>query len=95
MAYFSNGSERDVLDEQCDDCHIANNYPCPLLAIQEHYNYKQYEKGKGFKYLRKAMNLLINKNQSCQMKVAIDKIYPEGYCEGEENDTARKILDKL
>ncbi len=23
MAYFSNGSERGVLDEQCEDCHIT------------------------------------------------------------------------
>lgn len=68
MAYFSNGTEGSILDEQCAVCPIGSDpdAPCPVLLVQLHYNYKQLKEGN--KQLRKAMNLLINKEGICQMR---------------------------
>ena len=57
MAYFSNGSEGMVLDEQCCDCiDNAKGRWCPIRSLQVYYNYKQNDN----KDLTDAMNMLIN-----------------------------------
>ena len=38
MAYFSNGSEGAVFDEQCSMCKYWNR-PCPIAWVQMEYNY--------------------------------------------------------
>ena len=63
MAYFSNGTEGEILDEQCMDCPLGagwNNLnqaklfdleptmrPCPVASVQFSYNYKQSPSGRG------------------------------------------------
>ena len=68
MAYFSNGTEGEVLDEQCSECRLPG--ACPVLWVQTEYNYTQLNKKN--KDLRKAMNCLIDKKGNCQMKIQID-----------------------
>ena len=38
MAYFSNGSEGAVFDEQCSMCKYGDK-PCPIFWVQMEYNY--------------------------------------------------------
>lgn len=38
MAYFSNGSEGMVFDDQCQKCKYGDK-PCPIAAVQMLYNY--------------------------------------------------------
>lgn len=38
MAYFSNGSEGEVFDNQCAKCKYGQ-FPCPIAAAQMLYNY--------------------------------------------------------
>jgi hypothetical protein len=38
MAYFSNGSEGMVFDDQCAKCKYGDK-PCPIAAAQILYNY--------------------------------------------------------
>ncbi len=38
MAYFSNGSEGEVFDEQCSRCKYGDK-PCPIALVQTLYNY--------------------------------------------------------
>lgn len=38
MAYFSNGSEGMVFDDQCGKCKYGL-HPCPIAAVQMNYNY--------------------------------------------------------
>lgn len=40
MAYFSNGSEGMVFDDQCTKCKFGDK-PCPIAFIQMHFNYDQ------------------------------------------------------
>ena len=93
MAYFPNGTSGEVLDEQCTECYIPDDAPCPVLNIQGQYNYKQLNKGN--KDLENAMNLLIDEKGNCLMKIQIDAINGGGYIEGEQADTARIILDSM
>lgn len=71
MAYFSNGSEGSYLDEQCDECAVANDAPCPVLFVQTHYNYDQLKDGN--ELLREAINMLVDEKGNCKMKTIIDK----------------------
>jgi len=70
MAYFSNGTEGEVLDEQCGECRLPDDAPCPILFVQGMFNYKQI----GRKQLKKAMNILVDKKGNCQMKPLIDDL---------------------
>jgi len=65
-AYFSNGSEGEVLDNQCAECPVGSNpdAPCSILAVQSCYNYKQI----GNDDLREAMNMLVDDKGICQMR---------------------------
>lgn len=70
MAYFSNGSEGEYLESQCEECLHANPESCcPIAAVQVLYNYDQLEEGQ--EKLRAAMNLLIDKHGNCQMRKQI------------------------
>ncbi len=71
MAYFSNGTEGMILDEQCSQCPVGESEDscCPVHAIQMLYNYDQLKKGN--EQLREAMNLLVDGKGKCQMRVAI------------------------
>jgi hypothetical protein len=73
MAYFSNGSEGEVLDEQCADCPIGRHpdAPCPVLLVQSLYNYDQCEEGQ--EKLREVLNLLINEKGICHMREVLLK----------------------
>jgi hypothetical protein len=76
MAYFSNGSEGMILDEQCCDCIIPNEAPCPILLVQEWFNYDQNDNPN----LEKCLNMLINEKGECQMKKVLDKMKGEHPC---------------
>jgi formate hydrogenlyase subunit 6/NADH:ubiquinone oxidoreductase subunit I len=39
MAYFANGSEGMVFDEQCSNCKYGEE-ACPIALVQMGYNYK-------------------------------------------------------
>ena len=103
MAYFSNGSEGGLLDEQCGDClinaqsikHEGMMVYCPVHYIQMTYNYKQIGLRKRHKLLREVMNILVNEYGNCQMKVCIDANIKTGYIDGPDKDTAQKIIDGL
>jgi hypothetical protein len=73
MAYFSNGTEGAVLDEQCVVCPVGRhpNLPCPVLLLQLAYNYRQVDEGQ--EPLREAMNCLVNERGTCLMKKAMEK----------------------
>jgi len=73
MAYFSNGSEGEVLDDQCSDCIIPDDAPCPILLAQTHWNYDQCSNEK----LQKCLEMLVDKNGQCKMKKVLDKMKGE------------------
>lgn len=64
MAYFSNGTEGMVLDEQCSRCPVGED-SCPIYGVQMLYNYDQLKKGN--EDLKAAMAMLIDDRGRCQM----------------------------
>jgi len=72
MAYFSNGSEGMVLDEQCAKCPVANDACCPILRVQMTYNYKQLDSNSEETLASEVMNCLVDENGACQMKPIIE-----------------------
>lgn len=70
MAYFPNGSSGEVFDQQCSDCKLADDAPCPVLFVQMTYNYDQCHADHW--KLKEAMNCLVDKDGICQMKKCID-----------------------
>jgi len=87
MAYFANGTEGMVLDEQCEECHIPYDAPCPLLAVQMMYNYDQNKEGN--EDLEAAMDMLISNKKGCMMKAILDKCWPKPPLTDEEIDAKR------
>ena len=73
MAYFSNGTEGEILDEQCAECSVADDAPCPVLWVQTTYNYSQIDKDGEPTLLSEAINCLVDEKGQCKMKVIIDK----------------------
>lgn len=69
MAYFANGTEADILDQQCEKClyGMSDDILCPISAVQLTYNYDQRDNEK----LAEAMNLLINNDGLCLMRKAM------------------------
>lgn len=63
MAYFSNGTEGEKLDQQCDECPLGQG-PCPVFLVQMLHNYDQCDNEK----LKAAMNLLIDERGICQVR---------------------------
>lgn len=74
MAYFPNGTSGEILDDQCWECKIPDDAPCPILGVQWTYNYEQFDNNGEETKLTDAMNLLINKQGICQMKILLDKL---------------------
>lgn len=68
MAYFPNSTSGEILDNQCGECPIPHDAPCPILFVQMTYNYEQIDKDGKRNILSDAMNLLINEDGQCQMK---------------------------
>lgn len=99
MAYFSNGTEGMILDEQCLECRVGavEGLFCPVMFVQVEYNYKQLDdKGKRT-MISELLNRLVNEKGECQMKMAIDKALAGqdiGSINGEP-DTCRRMLDQL
>ena len=89
MAYFSNGSEGEVLDEQCADCPLGYGWkyprqgqlfvpqeeprPCPTALVQIDHNYDQVKNEK----LREAMDKLIATNGECLTRKLLLEIRQE------------------
>ena len=94
MAYFSNGTEGMVLDEQCAECPIPDDAPCPILWVQITYNYEQIKNGKET-IVSDVLNCLVDKDGDCKMKPILDAMQSTEYVGGEERDTARLMLDNL
>ncbi len=64
MAYFSNGSEGMVFDDQCAKCKLGKK-PCPIAFIQLTYNYDQHNDKTGTS--TKIMDMLVKKDGTCAM----------------------------
>lgn len=69
MAYFSNGTEGSILDNQCSECKLHKE-PCVIAWVQMEYNYDQI----GNKIARGIMDSLVHTNGTCLMKELIDKL---------------------
>jgi hypothetical protein len=62
MAYFSNGSEGTVFDEQCSKCKYGNG-PCPIALVQIDNNYDQFKDTSGT--ASKILNTLVDDSGKC------------------------------
>ena len=73
MAYFSNSTDGDKLQQQCDTCpagainedRIDVTHYCPIRIVQDLNNYDQLKKGN--EKLKAAMEVLIDEKLICQM----------------------------
>jgi hypothetical protein len=64
MAYFSNGSEGVVFDDQCARCKYGK-HPCPIAFVQMDANYDQLKDETGT--ARNILNHLVHEDGSCQV----------------------------
>ena len=67
MAYFANGSEGEVLDEQCASCPMcddAGEFQCPIQLQHLLHNYDQCNNEK----FVAAMNIGVNEQGECQLR---------------------------
>lgn len=62
MAYFSNGSEGMVFDDQCQKCKYGK-HPCPIALVQLTYNYDQHNDKTGT--ARKILDHLVQDDGTC------------------------------
>jgi hypothetical protein len=62
MAYFSNGTEGEVFDEQCCKCRYGDK-PCPIAMVQSLYNYEACNNEVASKILLE----LVKNNGDCTM----------------------------
>jgi len=70
MAYFENGNQSEVLDEQCLTCPLGN-HQCPVYTVQSLFNFDQMEGGND--KLRQCMIFLVDDAGVCQVKQLIDQ----------------------
>lgn len=63
MAYFSNGSEGMVFDEECASCKYGT-LSCPIALVQIMYNYDACNN----KTATNILNTLVSNNGECSMK---------------------------
>lgn len=93
MAYFSNGSEGEVLDTQCSDCPLGYGWnnpqqrplfeapaeprPCPTALVQSLYNYEQIGPDGQRTKMSELMNLLVNERGECQTRKILLQIREE------------------
>lgn len=64
MAYFSNGSEGMVFDDQCAKCKFGQS-PCPIALVQIMYNYDQHNDKSGT--ATKILESLVKDDGTCTM----------------------------
>jgi len=65
MAYFANGSEGFILDDQCADClHADEVATCPIMFVSVKYNYDQL----GNEGLISCLEDLVDKKGQCRMR---------------------------
>ena len=74
MAYFSNGSEGMIFDDECAHCPLGRE-PCPIAWVQMEFNYEACNKPLPTKIL----NCLVKQEPDgdytgCQMKPLLDKL---------------------
>jgi len=76
MAYFSNGSESEVFDNECAECPLFEQ-PCPIALVQTMYNYDACNN----KTARAILDELVKQEEEdpwryigCQMKPLIEDI---------------------
>lgn len=62
MAYFSNGTEGEVFDEQCAKCKYGER-ECPIALVQISYNYDAVDNETATSIL----NMLVKDNGACMM----------------------------
>ena len=60
MAYFSNGTEGSVFDEQCCRCKYGDK-SCPIAIVQGSYNYKACNN----KTARAILDVLVKQDGTC------------------------------
>ena len=63
MAYFSNGSEGMVFDEECSTCKYGQK-ACPIALVQIVYNYDACN----VPVARKILDTLVSNDGTCAMK---------------------------
>lgn len=71
MAYFSNSTDGDVLNAQCERCPLGDK-PCPILGVQLMFNYDQCDNPK----LKEAMNNLIDEKGKCLLRPLVIDLQP-------------------
>jgi hypothetical protein len=74
MAYFSNGSEGIVFDDECDECKL--DY-CPIAFVQQMYNYDAVNNKVATEILNHLVKEEDGKYIGCQMKPMIDGLFKE------------------
>lgn len=62
MAYFSNGTEGMVFDDQCARCKFGR-HPCPIAFVQIDANYDQHKDISGT--ARKILDHLVKDDGTC------------------------------
>ncbi len=62
MAYFSNGSESTVFDDQCARCKFGKS-PCPIAFVQMDANYDQLKDTTGT--ARNILDHLVSNDGTC------------------------------
>jgi len=62
MAYFSNGSEGTVFDDQCARCKYGTK-PCPIAFVQMDANYDQHDDPSGT--ATKILDHLVKNDGTC------------------------------
>lgn len=68
MAYFSNGSEGMVFDEECANCKYGQE-PCPIALVQYTYNYDACNN----EVARSILDDLVKDDGTCVMKKTFRK----------------------
>ena len=68
MAYFSNGSEGEVFDRQCDRCKYGDDC-CPIAWVQVDYNYDACNN----KVATEILNSLVKQDGTCAMREMFKK----------------------
>ena len=74
MAYFSNGSEGMIFNQECAECVFADE-ACPVAVVQTFYNYDAVNN----EVASKILNGLVEQNENggyagCQMKPLLEEL---------------------
>ncbi len=73
MAYFANGSEGGVFDEECSTCKLGE-LPCPIAGVQMTYNYDAVNN----KVATKILGELVEDSGKCRMKPLLSTLGVKG-----------------